>query len=77
MRSLNEYRAKKNGEITPLSLIENVKNHIEREDIRELVCITVSNDGTLKVGFSGMNNFYLMGMMEAAKDELKLLIEEE
>lgn len=78
MESIEEYRERKAGKVTPLSLATNVMGAVERGDVKKLISIAIYNDGELYVGWSGkINNFELLGILEGAKDEIKLMLEED
>jgi hypothetical protein len=75
---LNEYKARRAGIVTPLSLSENVLNSSKAGKVKKLISIAIMEDGALYVGWAGkINNFELMGILEGAKDEIKAILSED
>lgn len=78
MDQFSEYKARRAGIVTPLSLSNNVKNSVEAGKVKKLISIAIMEDGELYVGWAGkINNFELMGILEGAKDEMKAILAEE
>lgn len=74
MVQFSEYKARKEGKVTPLSLAENVLAAAERGEVKHLICISLCQDGTIKAGYSTMDVLKLMGLLEAGKDEIKAIL---
>lgn len=63
----NESKAKKNGEITPKSLIENLLIAIEKGEVESVVYVVKRKDDIIDAGNSTMNSTEVLGLLEVGK----------
>ena len=67
MDQFNEYKAKKEGVITPKILIENLLDVIKDGDIESVAFVARQIDGTISAGWTDMTHTEAIGMLEVAK----------
>ena len=63
----NDYKAIKEGKITPKILIENLLEAIEEGQIDSVVFIAKQNDGFITSGWTDMLHSEAIGLLEIAK----------
>lgn len=73
MKHINfaEEKAKKEGKVTPLSLLDHAKNEAENGDIEGIIVISISKDHIVKAGWTHMKEHEALGYHEMAKDIMK------
>ena len=67
MNELSEYKAKKQGKVTPTELAKNLYEACKRGEVKDLVFVTTDDKGEASVGWSEGNYYKFAGMMEAGK----------
>lgn len=65
-----EEKARKNGEVTPTFLAENLERATKEGRIKKLVYFTVDDDGVVRCGWSKMTNTELVGLIEIGKQSI-------
>nr|BDD44723.1 hypothetical protein 4 [bacterium] len=65
-----EMKSRKNGELTPAYLAENLNSAAEDGKIKKLVYITVNDDGSISCGWSTMSNTETIGLIEIGKQNI-------
>lgn len=70
VEDLNEARLRKNGQVSPRLLTEDLNEWIEREDIETLILVVKDKDGEIITAFSKAENVEYVGMLEIAKLEI-------
>jgi hypothetical protein len=69
-KDLQEYKAKKNGELTPKAAMENVMEAVNRGMV-DTVCIVVrTTEGEIKVAHSQANHLTHIGLLHCGIDEI-------
>lgn len=63
-----EIKAKKDGVVTPKSLLQSALNHIDDKEI--IVVISIDNDGYVATGWSEGGSIRTLGLLEVAKTQL-------
>ncbi|MCC2459665.1 hypothetical protein LKL90_04700 [Bacillus mobilis] len=73
MKRINfaEVKAKKEGKVTPLSLLDYTRNEAENGDIEGIIVISISKDRVVKAGWTHMQEHEALGYHEMAKDIMK------
>lgn len=79
MKHINfaEVKAKKEGKVTPLSLLDHAKNEAENGDIEGIIVISISKDQVVKAGWTHMKEHEALGYHEIAKDIMKGVYQDE
>ncbi|WP_257008275.1 hypothetical protein [Bacillus sp. FJAT-45350] len=67
MSDVNEYRAKKEGRITPKMLVEMLKKELESGDVESIAYVYKKKDGTVVAGWTDMFHTEVVGLYEIAK----------
>lgn len=62
-----ESRAKKNGEITPKSLAEDLTLAIEKGEVNNLVYVVLDKENQILVGCNNMPQTVTIGLLECGK----------
>jgi hypothetical protein len=70
MNEINEYRAKKEGRITPKELVKNLMVAIENGEIDCVVYITRDKEGIIETGWSDIVHTEAIGLTEVGKQRL-------
>ena len=65
-----ELKARKNGEVTPTFLAENLEWATKEGRIEKLVYFTIDDDGAIRCGWSKMSNTELIGLIEIGKQNI-------
>ena len=65
--NLSEMQAKKNGDVTPLRVLDEVQSLLESGDITKLMYISLNSDGNIVAGWSTTDSNELLGMIEIGK----------
>lgn len=65
--NLSEMQAKKNGDVTPLRVLNEVQSLLEGGDITKLMYISLNSDGNVVAGWSTTDSNELLGMIEVGK----------
>lgn len=65
--NLSEVQAKKNGDVTPLRVLDEVQSLLEAGDITKLMYISLNSDGDVVAGWSTTDSNELLGMIEVGK----------
>lgn len=68
--NFKEMKARKNGEVTPVFLAENLEWATKEGRVEKLIYITVDDDGEIRCGWSNMPNTELFGLIEIAKQNI-------
>lgn len=68
--NLNEIKARKNGTVTPASLVEGLEKAISDGKIKKIVYITVDEKDEIRCGWSNMRNTELVGLLEIGKQNV-------
>lgn len=68
--NFKEMKARKNGEVTPIFLAENLGWATKEGRVEKLIYITVDDDGEIRCGWSNMLNTELFGLIEIAKQNI-------
>jgi predicted RNA-binding protein with EMAP domain len=63
-----EYKAERNGEVTPRSVIDNLSEAIDRGEVDEVVFVVRCKDGEVKCGYSHSNHLAQLGLLTVGKD---------
>lgn len=66
--NLTEYRAKKEGIVTPLSLLTNALESVS--DKEQVIVISIDNEGYIKTGWSDGGGVRTIGLLEVAKIQI-------
>jgi hypothetical protein len=67
---MNEYKARKNGIVTPESLIENLLAAIERGEIEKVAFVVKKKDGEVRVGYSHGSQLEHIGLLQCGINEI-------
>lgn len=67
---LKEAKARKNGEITPTYLTENLALAAKEGRIEKIVYFSIDDDGVIRGGWSKMTTTELMGLIEIGKQQV-------
>lgn len=67
VEDLKEFRAKKNGQVTPKSLSEGLSDWSETGELETLIIVTKTKDGEVNTFYSHSVNTELIGLLEVAK----------
>lgn len=70
MSNFNEYKAKKEGKITPKVLLDIVNEEIEADRIESIVIVSKYEDGYIHTGWTDMYHTEAIGLMEIAKNQV-------
>lgn len=65
-----EERAKKQGGLTPKSLIDHLQEEIKKGDIESVVYVTVDRDGIMTIGHSQGQLSHIVGLLECGKQDV-------
>ncbi|WP_339165384.1 hypothetical protein [Siminovitchia sp. FSL W7-1587] len=70
MISLNEYRAKKEGKVTPNKLAESLMKFVEENECELMVCVIKTKAGDIDTTFShGLRSEHI-GLLEIGKMQI-------
>lgn len=67
---LKEFRAKKNGELTPKELLKVLMNEIVHDDVQDLIVIRKNKDGDIVSGWTYENAPEALGALEIVKQHI-------
>lgn len=67
IKDFDEFKAKKNGKITPKSLTDSLIEWIGTGDVETLVISVKTKDGELLTAYSQATNTEYIGMLEISK----------
>lgn len=72
MKTFNfkELKARKNGEVTPQSLSENLLEEVSKGQIQRVIYVVMDNNGYIHVGYNSGSNLEALGMIENARQDL-------
>jgi len=70
MISLNEYRAKKEGKVTPKKLVENLMQYVEENECELMVCVIKTKSGDINTSFSHGFHSEHIGLLEIGKVQI-------
>ncbi|TCT20914.1 hypothetical protein EDD68_11242 [Melghiribacillus thermohalophilus] len=70
MNDMNEYRARKNGQVTPKMLLELLEKEIEEGNIDALAYVARRKDGYIISGWSNMPHTEIIGLFEVGKKQV-------
>lgn len=70
MDELNEFRAKKNGQVTPKELVDDLLKALSTREIESIVLVAQTKDGEIKTGWSHMDQLKAIGMLHCAQNEI-------
>ena len=70
VNELKEFKAKKEGRVTPKALIENLLIAIEKGEVESVVFVARSNDQEIKTGWSNFNSVEVLGLLACGQHEV-------
>ena len=70
MISLNEYRSRKEGKVTPKKLAESITKFVDETECEMIVCVVKTKDGYIDTFFSHGNNSEHIGLLEIGKTNI-------
>lgn len=70
MKNFLDYKAKKEGIITPKSVIENLLEAIDKDIVENVVFCVKTKDGEIKYGYSQQDQLHALGLFESGKSLL-------
>ncbi|WP_342512808.1 hypothetical protein MKY34_19705 [Sporosarcina sp. FSL K6-1522] len=70
VNELKEFKAKKEGKVTPKALIENLLMAIENGEIESVVFVARSNDQEIKTGWSDFSSVEALGLLTCGQHEV-------
>jgi len=70
IKDFNEFKAEKEGIVTPKAVIENILIGIEKGWVDDIVVVVRTHEGSVTVGASNQDTLAILGLLEAGKFEL-------
>lgn len=70
MNDVNEYKARKEGKVTPKMLIEILAKEIEEGNIDSLAYVARRKDGYIMSGWSNMSHTETIGLFEIGTNQV-------
>lgn len=70
MSEIDEFRAKKNDELTVRSLMNHVNAEIEGGRVKYMIVAMVKEDDDIDIGYSSGDLLAYMGVLDVAKNDL-------
>lgn len=70
MKDLMEYKAEKEGKVTPKACIENLLEAINRGEVDSVVFAVRKTDDEIRSGWSNQPALQALGLIETVKDDL-------
>jgi hypothetical protein len=77
VENFSEWKAEKEGKLTPKVLIENLLQAIDEGIVQEVAFVTRCQDGEIKTGWSEMNLITGIGLLELGKQAIMAEMYEE
>ncbi|MFT8362920.1 MAG: hypothetical protein ABF608_07025 [Sporolactobacillus sp.] len=70
MKDLIEYKAEKEGKVTPKACVENLLGAINRGEVESVVFAVKKTNNDITSGWSNQPALQALGLIETAKDDL-------
>lgn len=77
MNMIKEYKAIKDGIMTPHRMIKDCADKINMDEVEDMIIITVDKNGVVSTGFSTMLEIKALGIMEKASRDISYYFDEE
>lgn len=77
MDMIKEYKALKDGVITPRKIVEEFIKDVKFDDVEDLIIVTVDKKGIVSTGFTTMHEYKALGMLEKSSRDISYFFEEE
>lgn len=70
MNDLKEFKAKKEGRVTPKALIENLLIAIENGEVESVIFVARSSEGEIKTGCSDFSSVDALGLLTCGQHDV-------
>ncbi|MGE6488505.1 hypothetical protein [Paenisporosarcina sp. NPDC076898] len=70
IKDLTEFKAQKNGEITPSKLLESIQALIDSGEVESIICMIQTKNGDFHSGWNSDSKVVQIGLAEVLKTHL-------
>lgn len=77
MDMIKEYKALKDGVITPRKIVEEFIQDVKFDEVEDLIIVTVDKKGIVSTGFTTMHEYKALGMLEKSSRDISYFFDGE